>query len=262
LNSPASPATGNTYPTFAGGTLKSAGHVYSDQAGNTYNIPDAEFVVELSENVVGGVVSSMALGDGFDNPTSFVVGNLLLIMNPDPRFDNIVLGALDTTVPISVFETQGLGQVISAVGHMVGPHVFFVQELGTNLLDTTLGPFILTERFQFDDADDEIRFRGQVSEKGTEGEEDELYMKVLISDGIGTTRDFQVDILPPDVIGAPGGIFGFRSRGDFDVASVTQITVALYYKRGTGGLPADPGFHTQDEEVFSEIILRSDVTGQ
>jgi len=45
----------------AGGTLKSAGHVYVDTQGNEYFVPDIEVVIELSENVAAGVIT-------FDRP--------------------------------------------------------------------------------------------------------------------------------------------------------------------------------------------------
>lgn len=152
-----------TYPVTAGGTLKSAGHVYLDAQGNEYFVPDIEVVIELSENVAAGVITSLARGDGA-RPDSFVIGDLLLVFNQDPRFGAEVLGLGEAVIPREVFFNQVVtGQTnIDVIGHMVGEHVLFVQEVLTEFTDPDAGINITADRFDIRVAKGEARWRGTV----------------------------------------------------------------------------------------------------
>jgi hypothetical protein len=146
------------YPTTAGGTLKSEGTVYSDAAGNRFFIPDVEAVIELSENVTLGPISSIARGAG-SVPDSFVVGEMLVIFNQDPRFGADVLGVGLTPIPRDVFFAQAaLGTQVAVIGHLVGEHVMFAQEIEVDMVDATAGVQITIERARFQAPN--LRFRG------------------------------------------------------------------------------------------------------
>lgn len=150
-----------TYPTTAGGTLKSEGQVYVDAQGNEFFVPDVEVVIELSENVAGGTVTSVAAGNA-TTPDSFVVGELLVIFNQDPRFGADVLGLGDAPIPRAQFLAQALGNHVDTIGHMVGEHVLFVQEVLTELTDPTAGITITADRFRLRTNRGEARWIGTV----------------------------------------------------------------------------------------------------
>lgn len=153
-----------TYPVTAGGTLKSAGHVYLDNQGKEYLVPDFEVVIELAENVAQGVVTSIAPGNA-TRPDSFVMGDLLLIFNQDPRFSAEVLGFGDAVIPREEFFRQVVaGETnLAVIGHTVGEHVIFVQEVLTEFIDPTAGIHITADRFLFRVASSEARWIGTVS---------------------------------------------------------------------------------------------------
>ena len=153
-----------TYPSSSGGTLKSAGHVYVDAAGKEYFVPDIEVVIELAENVAEGVVTSAVRGDG-TRPDSFVIGDLLLIFNGDPRFGADVLGLAEAVIPREEFFKQVVvGETtIPVIGHMVSEHVMFVQEVLSPFVDPAAGIVITADRFVFRGPNvTEARWRGIV----------------------------------------------------------------------------------------------------
>lgn len=146
------------YPVTAGGTLKSEGSVYRDVAGNRFFIPDVEAVIELSENVTVGPIRSIARGNG-SVPDSFVVGDMLVIFNQDPRFGADVLGVGLAPIPREVFFAQaGPGTQVGVIGHLVGEHVMFAQEIEVDLVDPAAGVVITIERARFQTPN--LRFRG------------------------------------------------------------------------------------------------------
>jgi hypothetical protein len=153
-----------SYPSSTGGTLKSAGHVYVDSAGNEYFVPDIEVVIELAENVAEGVVTSAVRGDG-TRPDSFVMGELLVIFNQDTRFGADVLGLAEAVIPREEFFKQiVVGETsIPLIGHMVGEHVMFVQEVLSPFVDPNAGITITADRFVFRGPNvTEARWRGIV----------------------------------------------------------------------------------------------------
>ncbi|MFQ5543944.1 MAG: hypothetical protein ACE5FY_06285 [Nitrospiria bacterium] len=247
---------GNTYPVYAGGTLKSAGHTYVDATGNEYLITDIESVIELSENVASGKIKHIDAGDPLTGrPPSFVIGDLLMIFNQDPRFGAEIFGIAEMHIPMEIFVANATGLTVDTIGHTVGEHVLFVQELITEMIDPSQGIIVATERWQFDDGANQIRFRGVVSEANF-GTQDELALEVEINDGRGP-RVFSGSLLPPagDIgvgIGAgarPGAEFDFRSRDQVIVANVTAVTVRLRYLHTTAT-------HAAGDIAFEETILR------
>ena len=152
-------ANGNLYPAYAGGTFKTAGHRFEDRAtGELYLIPDIEVVLELSENVDEGTVMSCDKGDLVQGvPPSLVIDEMLLIMNPDPRFGADVLGAAETAISESYisenFCNELNGRIVAVIGHTVGEHVLFVQEILTDIIDVTAPVVITTDRHQINGSD-------------------------------------------------------------------------------------------------------------
>jgi hypothetical protein len=115
------PSGPTAYPAMAGGTCKSAGHVYEDGAGNPYYIPDIEVVIELSENIVGGEVTSSDQATG-----TFMIGNMLVMLNKDPRFTADVIGLGGSIIPTSVLWAELAANPnahLDVVGHMIGEHL-------------------------------------------------------------------------------------------------------------------------------------------
>jgi len=203
------------YPVTAGGTLKSAGHAYSDMAGNQYQVPDIEAVIELSENVSQGVISSLARGAG-STPESFVIGELLVIFNQDPRFGADAFGLGEAPISRAVFFDQAIAgdTVIDTIGHMVGEHVMFVQEVLTELTDPVGPIFITADRFRFRDARNEMRFRGTVDKP------DGITL-VAVLGGVEVTIPLVIDLLT----GAATYDARFRNVAGLVMANVTDIVL-------------------------------------
>jgi len=208
-----------TYPVTAGGTLKSAGHVYVDGRGNEYFVPDIEVVIELSENVAAGVIKSVARGNA-TRPDSFVIGDLLLVFNQDPRFGSEVLGLGEAVIPREEFFKQVVtGQTnIDVIGHMVGEHVMFVQEVLTEFTDPTAGIHITADRFDIRVAANESRWRGTVDKP-----QGVRLVAVLISTlptGVQTRREFNIAMVVDPLTGL--ATYDARIRG-FNVTNLTHI---------------------------------------
>lgn len=244
----------DVYPVTSGGVLKSAGHVYLDALGNEYLITDLENVIELAENVVTAPVKNTDGGDPLTGrPASFVMGDLLVIFNQDPRSDNHIAGFAGLEIPLEIFIAEGAGRGATTFGYTVGPHILFAQEVTTDLIDPSLGIVVITNRWQFDDGANEIRIRGRATEANF-GTLDELALEVSINDGLGTTV-LPGTLLP--IIGPGGAVqmgaeFDFRTREDVIVANVTAVTVRLRYKFETLT-------HAAGAIAFEETILRVNV---
>lgn len=211
--------TARSYPMTTGGTLKSAGHIYVDSQGKEYLVPDIEVGLELAENVCGGVIRSIARGNR-TRPDSFVVGDMLLIFNQDPRFGADVLGLADAVVPREIFFNQVVpGQThIDVIGHMVGEHVMFVQEVLTELVDPEAGIQISADRFVIRVAAGEARWRGVVDKP--QG----ISLTAVLIDtppaGAQTRREFNIPMVIDPLNGA--GTYDARLR-NIDLTNVTQI---------------------------------------
>jgi hypothetical protein len=211
--------TARSYPMTTGGTLKSAGHIYVDAEGKEYYVPDIEVVIELAENVATGVIRSVARGDS-TRPDSFVIGDMLVVFNQDPRFGADVLGLADAIIPREIFFSQIIpGQSsCDVIGHMVGEHVMFVQEVLTELVDPDAGIQISADRFVIRVGAGEARWRGIIDKP-----QGVLLFAVLIDtapDGVQTSREFNIPFVIDPLNGA--GTYDARLRG-IDVANTTHI---------------------------------------
>ncbi len=140
------------YPTSAGATVIANGHVYVDNLGREYNIPDVETLggnvnFGFSENVLIGQVSSAALGN-YNTPDSFVVGGVLVLMNQDPRTPLDIYGTGLSPVSKSYFGaylSTNPGAAVSIVGHMIGEHVLMAEEIEVDgVFDPAVGAWVST----------------------------------------------------------------------------------------------------------------------
>ena len=202
----------HTYPAVSGGTLKSAGHVYTDASGGEYLIPDLELAVELAENVLGGLIRSMDPGNGADIPPSLVVGDMLVIMNQDPRFAQEVIGLGLQTLPLDVlFQPQNIGLDVVIGGYSVGESVLFGMTIENGTLVDATAPLLVTPtNWTFKNNKDEIRIKGVTSSV------DDVALFALI---LG--EEFEMDL----VADIAGGVFDFKTKGDVNVPDVTEVTI-------------------------------------
>jgi hypothetical protein len=238
----ASPRTTvRSYPMTTGGTLKSAGHIYVDAAGAEYFVPDIEVVIELAENVATGVVRSVARGNS-TRPDSFVIGDMLVVFNQDPRFGADVLGLADAHIPRDLFFNQVIpGQTsIDVIGHMVGEHVMFVQEVLTELVDPDAEIQITADRFVIRVAAGEARWRGVVDKP--EGINLVAVLIDTLPTGVQTRREFSVPIVIDPLNGAATYDARFRN---IDVTNLTQIEMQAR-DAVTGGVLASHPFEVAE----------------
>ncbi len=189
----------DVYPAMSGGTLKSAGHIYRDNGGNRYLIPDLDAVIELSENVVGGTVRSAVQGSA-EVPDSLVIDDMLVIFNQDPRFGADVIGLGGAPIPRSVFFSivaANPNADIVVVGHLVSEHVMFAQDVETDFVDPNSGIQITANRFRFDEDKGQLRFRGTVDKP--EG----VNLVALLTTAAGTpVAQFDLDLFVDPLTGA------------------------------------------------------------
>ena len=243
-------ALGNVYPTTAGGTLKSAGHVYVDNLGNEYFIPDEEVVIELSENVVSGTVLAKAWGDATTGtPDAFVVNECLVIFNQDPRFGADALGAAEAPIPRGLLMNQlvvgpnGQGDAIDTIGHLVGEHVLFVQEVLSEFIDPNSPIQITADRFRLRLNKGEIRFRGGVDKPAGHT------FQVLLSatEGGLPIASFNLVVQPDPILG--GARYSFRER---NVPLQNVFWVRLQATDVTTGVVAQSSIADYDVTFFRQ----------
>lgn len=220
----------DVYPVSAGGTLKSAGHVYEDAAGNPYFITDVETVLELSENVTAGPIKAVDQGvaatlggnglcmDGWV-PPSMIIGDLLLIFNQDPRFGSDVLGFGDVHIPLETFFSEiSLGTTIDIIGHTVGEHVLFVQEALTELVAPGGDINISADRIRYRDDRGEIRIRGTVDRP------DGVSLFAVLKNGAGNVvAEFGIPLVVNNVTGT--AVFSGRQRDIANLGTVTELVL-------------------------------------
>ena len=238
----------DVYPVTAGGTLKSAGHVYTDGT-DQYFITDVETVLELSENVSGGPIASASPGvpatigaDGLCAPgfvpPSFVIGDMLIIFNQDPRFGADVLGLAEGHIPLDIFFAQAQpGVAIDTIGHLVGEHVMFVQEVLTEFIDPNAGVIITAERFVFIDDAGRLRFRGIVDKPA------DLSVIARLTDGTNDIASFPIALIVDPLNGAAN--YTVDERNIVNLAAVTEVIIEAT--------------NTVTGEVISVTFLRSEV---
>ena len=157
------PLTYWKYPHSTGGTLKSAGTIYVDAAGNEYRIPHDGCVIELAENVTAGKVRSMQVGNDL-MPISFVVNETIVTLNPDPRIETKILGIAGGEVDPSVLAASlQVGDEVIVIGYLVGEHMMFANEIeAPTLYVESMGIIVSADRFTARVNDGRLRWRGQL----------------------------------------------------------------------------------------------------
>lgn len=157
------PLTYWKYPHSTGGTLKSAGTIYVDAAGNEYRIPHDGCVIELAENVTAGKVRSMQVGNDL-MPLSFVVNETIVTLNPDPRIETKILGIAGGEVDPSVLAASlQVGDEVVVIGYLVGEHMMFGIEIeAPTLYVESMGIIVSADRFTARVNDGRLRWRGQL----------------------------------------------------------------------------------------------------
>jgi hypothetical protein len=157
------PLTYWKYPHSTGGTLKSAGTIYVDAAGNEYRIPHDGCVIELAENVTAGKVRSLQVGNDL-MPLSFVVNETIVTLNPDPRIETKILGIAGGEVDPSVLAASlQVGDEVTVVGYLVGEHMLFGIEIeAPTLYVESMGIIVSADRFTARVNDGRLRWRGQL----------------------------------------------------------------------------------------------------
>ena len=157
------PLTYWKYPHSTGGTLKSAGTIYVDAAGNEYRIPHDGCVIEFAENVTAGKVRSMQVGNDL-MPISFVVNETIVTLNPDPRIETKILGIAGAEVDPSVLAASlQVGDEVTVIGYLVGEHMMFANEIeAPTLYVESMGIIVSADRFTARVNDGRLRWRGQL----------------------------------------------------------------------------------------------------
>ena len=157
------PLTYWKYPHSTGGTLKSAGTIYVDAAGNEYRIPHDGCVIEFAENVTAGKVRSMQVGNDL-MPISFVVNETIVTLNPDPRIETKILGIAGAEVDPSVLAASlQVGDEVVVIGYLVGEHMMFANEIeAPTLYVESMGIIVSADRFTARLNDGRLRWRGQL----------------------------------------------------------------------------------------------------
>jgi len=192
------------YPFTSGGTWKSAGTIYVDAQGNEYMIPELEAVFELSENVTLGTVRSVEFGD-WSTPDSFIVGDVAIMMNQDPRFSATILGVAGQEISREYFMANlQPGLDIAVGGFMVGEHIQMAQEIEVGMYDPSAGIVMSADRFRVQLEDGFIQFQGWV-----------IPMTGLTITASIAGNTFPVDVIPAaDEVGAEGlGSYRIREQG-------------------------------------------------
>lgn len=192
------------YPFTSGATWKSAGTIYVDAQGNEYLIPELEKAFELSENVTIGTVRSFEFGD-WSTPDSFIVGDVAVMMNQDPRFSATILGVAGQEISREYFMANlQPGLDIAVGGFMVGEHIQMAQEIEVGMYDPSAGIVMSADRFRVQLEDGFIQFQGWV-----------IPMTGLTITASIAGNTFPVDVIPAaDAVGAEGlGSYRIREQG-------------------------------------------------
>jgi len=192
------------YPFTSGATWKSAGTIYVDAQGNEYMIPELEKAFELSENVTIGTVRSFEFGD-WSTPDSFIVGDVAVMMNQDPRFSATILGVAGQEISREYFMANlQPGLDIAVGGFMVGEHIQMAQEIEVGMYDPSAGIVMSADRFRVQLEDGFIQFQGWV-----------IPMTGLTITASIAGNTFPVDVIPAaDAVGAEGlGSYRIREQG-------------------------------------------------
>jgi hypothetical protein len=224
------------YPGNAGGTLKSAGTIYTDTKGKEYLVPDEEVVIELSENVAGGIVRSRARGNA-TTPDSFVIGDMLLVFNQDPRFGADILGTGGAILSRETFFDQ-IGAGVNAplvIGHMVGEHVMFVHEIDTTFIDPSGPLYVTADRIQVREGSQEVRWIGATNKPE---EFDQLFAVLIVRPATRTVKEIRQSFpitITPDPLGGATYVGRLRALPGFAtfLPQVTHLQMEARRANGT-----------------------------
>jgi hypothetical protein len=215
---------------YSGATLKSAGQVYEDAQGNRFLIPDLEMGLEFAENLVAGPVTSVSTTGDYP---SFVVGQMPVVLNPDPRFPVGISGLGGVTLSpqtfFQVLSTTPFASVneLIAEGYVVDG-VLFAIHIECQFADPSLLPIVTIDRAQFDNARNEIRLRGIV-DKPTG-----LTVRIELLRGDVIAGTFNAPIVVDPLLGGAGD-WSFRQRGGITggLATVNALRLSLVNAGGT-----------------------------
>jgi len=200
-----------SYPLMSGSSLLATGQTYLDALGRTYLIPDAGANLGMAEHVVSGPIRSLHAG-GPGVPPSFVIGNMLVVMNQDPRFDARVLSLSGAALPRSLFFQNGLGRDVTLAGYAVGDHVYYATDVDTTLTDPTAPIVVTATNWLFKNTGNEIRFNGTIDQAAG------IALQVKIG-----TRVWNIALVVDPVTGS--ATYDFRSKGEVNVATVAAVTI-------------------------------------
>jgi len=218
------------YPYTAGATLKSSGTIYVDAQGREYLIPELEKAFELSENVVIGQVRSVQFGD-WTTPDSFIVGDVAVIMNQDPRFGAHVTGLAGQSISREYFFANlQPGMEIAVGGAMTGEHLQMAQEIEVSMFDASQGISIsaIERTFRVDLERGSIQWRGEAMP---------IEANWNLFARIGTV-EFPADVVP--TLETPGHV---RYDVRLDAVNLLGITeVSIVVRNAKGGIEAEQVF--------------------
>ncbi len=207
---------------YSGSTLKSAGQVYQDAAGNRFLIPDGDAVVEFAENLVMGPITSVNATGAFP---SFVMGEMPVVLNPDPRLPTVITGLSGVEFSPSEFYTI-LGNATTdphmvAAGYVVDG-VLFATMIESELINPVTPPTVSIDRATFDNRSNEVRLRGTV-DKPTG-----LRVRIEFLRGAVVAGTFIENIVVDPAVG-PFGEWLYRGRNTVPggLATVTAIRLTL-----------------------------------
>ena len=219
--------TDNPPPNFfeyTGGTLKSAGHVYQDAQGNQFLIPDLELGLEFAENLVAGPVTSVSTAGDYP---SFLVGEMPVVINPDPRFAVAITGLAGVQLSPQTFfqamSTTPLANIneLTAEGYVVDG-VLFANSIECGFSDPALLPIATIDRALFDNARNEIRLRGIVDRPAG------LSLRVELLRGAVTAATYVAPITVDPLLGGAGDwTLRQRPAAPGGLATVTAVRLTL-----------------------------------
>lgn len=137
------------YPVSSGATVIAQGSIYVDAKGREFAIPDFPVKgflghVLMAENVLIGNLRGAALGD-FQTPDSLVIGNVLVLMNQDPRMPLGITGLAGSPLSREYLMSGAVpdGTFVAIVGHMVGEHVLYAEAVDVaTAFDPAVGTWV------------------------------------------------------------------------------------------------------------------------
>jgi hypothetical protein len=173
----------------------------------------------------------------------------LVIFNQDPRFGADALGAAEAPIPRGLLMQQldanpaGGGTAIDTIGHLVGEHVLFVQEVLSEFIDPNSPIQITADRFRLRLNKGEIRFRGSVDKPAGHT------FQVLLSatEGGLPIASFNLVVQPDPILG--GARYSFRER---NVLLQNVFWVRLQATDVTTGVVAQSSIADYDVTFFRQ----------